>query len=175
MKKLLLLVAIFGGAVGFLFAGGEETNEVVAQTNAVSTNQPQSESFVQAGILSREINTNPLPRIGDHYTWIAKYRAGKTNGVILDDLGRYAIVEPGNETVSIHDKNGSVIWSTNVVQTMIGLFEDSPTPSKELIKRFREQKITSLQMVNGYLVVTVYRLVIKLDVPGREIVIWGSD
>jgi hypothetical protein len=83
-------------------------------------------------------------------------RQKKTNDlfktIVDQDLGTFAILNENKDTVSLKDKAGKVIWSTNIIdglKTVSGKYQSSP--DRELLK------IRDLQLYKGDLYAHVGR------------------
>jgi hypothetical protein len=90
-----------------------------------------------------------------------------TNGfykIITDqELGKYAIVNTSKNVVTLKDKAGNIIWSTNVVAAI------------KSVPMSGERKINSMNMIDGDIVVTVSRAFVRIDKKTGEIKSHGSD
>ena len=119
---------------------------------------------------SHLINTNKLPSI---HEVISSAASSHQTEVVLDaESGRNAVISLDRQAVTMLDKNNKVILTTNVIDRLVGLFRVS---NPDLLPIVGDKRINSIQLVNGYLVVTVGKLVVKVDDQTGQVLPLGSD
>ena len=136
-----------------------EANIITDTLNKVMTTNSQSVPFVTLNsdnkTATSAIKMTDCDYVKNQHTALFK--------VITDtQSGQYAVVSLERENVALKDRDGKIIWSTNLVRLV------------ENIDLVGERKINSMQLFTNILVVYVGKEFIEIDVQTGTIMRMGS-
>jgi hypothetical protein len=125
-----------------------------------------------------EGSTNKTPSVHDVISSVKQGRLYEIGDLVVDhQSGQHAILSSDRKTLTLIDKGGSTLWSANVIECLASKFgtiaaNGNPDP---LVTLFQDNKIGSMQVINGYLTITVGKMVVCIDKKTGEIIPLGAD
>jgi hypothetical protein len=135
-------------------AGGDGASSSAPVGDATRTNQQLS--LDMAGL-----NTNGFPSTAKIASSL-QYNQER----VVDQSGNSASISPDKQSIVITSRNGDVMLKTNVIAALLSLFQ---VKSADSLPVAGNKNLGSVQMIDGYLFVTVGRLVVNINVRNGQV------
>jgi hypothetical protein len=182
MATFGLIIALGIFAVLFFHASRpvpvEPENNVVSTANVLVTNingisnisiiPAESQNTDSVASISR-VETNKMPGVYDVFSSI---KPNQIRVVVDNQSGQYAAVSPNRQSITITGKNGNAILTTNIIEALMTLFQVKTPYALPIVG---DKYVSSIQMINGYLMITVGKLAICVDKQTGHIIPIGAN